>query len=216
VRVLTAKWDTATRVSPENSGPVTGEKSDDAKSDADSAAAVMAKPMFIYVTDGSSDGSSEKVILDANKVLVAMKAFKCVKMAPDAVNDDPLLSGKSKEDSYFMIVSRDYSKITVLDRSKKKTKPVYKAMVKHAKMDYGTNLDKNVKATLKLILEFDKINNGRKVLTAKKERLGADISKGEAKKIAAELKELDERQKAADTMKDKLLTFKVKSKKKSA
>ena len=177
---------------------------------------MLDKPMFIYVTDGGSEGPHDKidnVVLDDNKVLVGMKAFKCVKMSPSDVNDDPALSGRSKDDRYFLFVSRDLGKITVIDGSKMKAKNVYNAMKKHASKEYKTKFDKNVKATLKLLLEFDKINNATKVLKEKKARLGSDISKGESKKIEKELAELEERQKEADAKRDELFTFELKTKK---
>ncbi len=177
------------------------------------------KPMFIYVTDGSEDGAFdkiEKVILDDNKILVGMRAFKCIKMSPSDVQDDPLLSGRSKEDRYFLFVSRDYSKVKVIAGNKMKTKATYSMMKSFASKAYKTKFDKNVKATLKLILEYDKINNARKVLTEKKERGGSDLSKGEVKKIDKELAELEERQKEAEAKEKELLTFELKGAKKAA
>jgi len=206
------------RVSAEKSDVVTGEDAESSKK-TESEAQLLAKPLFIYVTDGSTEGAYdkiEKVVLDDNKVLIGMKAFKCVKMSPSDVNDDPLLSGRSRDDRYFLFVSRDQSKVSVVDGSKMKAKGVYNAMKKHASKDYSTKFDKNVKAMQKLLLEFDKINNSVKVLNEKKQRLGSDISKGESKKIEKELAELSERQKKADAMRDELSTYKLKGEKKSA
>lgn len=196
---------------------MTGE--DESAKAAKAESATLDKPHFIYVTDGGSEGSFdkiEKVVLDDNKVLVGMKAFKCVKMSPSDVNDDPLLSGRSKDDRYFLFVSRDMSKVAVIDDRKMKAKNVYNTMKKFASKEYKTKFDKNVKATLKLLLEFDKINNAKKVLTEKKQRLGSDISKSESKKIEKELAELEERQKEADAKRDELLTFELKGSNKSA
>ncbi len=217
MRVLTAKWGSATRVSPTDGATVTGEKSDD-KGEA-SEKPMAEKPIFIYVTDGSEDGAFdkiEKVILDDNKILVGMRAFKCVKMSPSDVQDDPLLSGHAKETRYFMFVSRDYGKVKVIEGNKMKTKAVYSMMKKFASKEYKTNFDKAVKATLKLLLDYDKINNAKKVLTEKKQREGADISKNEAKKIDKELAELEERQKEAEAKEKELLTFELKPVKKAA
>lgn len=217
MRVLTAKWGSATRVSPTDGATVTGEKSD--SKDEASEKPMAEKPMFIYVTDGSEDGAFdkiEKVILDDNKVLVGMRAFKCVKMSPSDVQDDPLLSGHAKESRFFLFVSRDYSKVKVIEGKKMKTKAVYTMMKKFASKEYKTNFDKSVRATLKLLLEYDKINNAKKVLTAKKQREGADISKGEAKKIDKELAELEERQKETEAKEKELLNFKLKPSKKAA
>ena len=164
MRVLTAKWTTANRVSP--SGVVTGE------SDGEDAEKPMAdKPMFIYVTDGSAgeDGFDkiEKVILDDNKILIGTHVFRCIKMTPEDVENDPLLSGKSDDERYFIFVSRDYEDVEVLDGSKLKKKKVYSTMKKFAKKAYKTNFEKNVKAVLKLTNEFDKINGAMRTLKQK-------------------------------------------------
>ena len=63
---------------------------------------------------------------------------------------------------------------------------------------------------LKLLLEYDKINNAKKVLEQKKAREGDKLSKGEAKKIEKELEALAERQKKAEEKEKKLLTFELK------
>ena len=202
------------RVSPEKSDVVTGEESG-SKKDAKSEAVLLDKPLFIYVTDGSTEGAHDKidkVVLDNNKVLVGMKIFKCVKMSPSDVNDDPLLSGHSKDDRYFLFVSRDQSKVTVIDGSKMKAKTVFGAMKKHASKDYKGKFEKNVKAVQKLCLEFDKINNATKVLSEKKARLGSDGKKAELKKIDKELADLEEAQKKADEKLKELLTFEPKAK----
>lgn len=203
------------RVSPEKSDVVTGEEAGSTK-DAASAAELLDKPLFIYVTDGSTEGAHDKidkVVLDDNKVLVGMKVFQSVKMSPSDVNDDPLLSGHSKDDRYFLFVSRDRSKVTVIDGSKMKAKNVFNAMKKHASKDFKGKFDKNVKAVQKLCLQFDKINNAKKVLSEKKARIGSDGKKAELKKIEKELAQLDEDQKEADEKLKELLTFELKVKK---
>jgi len=216
VRVLTANWGTATRISPNTGATVTGDKA----SEPESAEKELAeKPLFIYVTDGSQDGEFdkiEKVILDDNKILVGMKFFKCVKMSPSDVQDDPLLSGQAKENRYFLFVSRDYEKVTALEGAKLKTTTVYSTMKKFASKEYKTNFDKNVKSVIKLLLDYDKINNAKKVLTQKKEREGADIAKAEAKKIDDELADLEKQQKDAEAKEKELLTLELKGEKKAA
>jgi len=204
VRVLTAKWDTANRVSP--IGTITGE------SETAAEPARAEKPLFIYVTDGADTedfDKVEKVILDDNKVILGLKVFKTIKMTPEAVAGDPFIADAGKTIPRFILVSCDYSKIEVIEDNKMKTKKVYDAMKKFARREYKTNFDKNIKAMLKLLLEFDKINNAKKTLLAKKEREGDNISKAEAKKIAEELAELEERQKEADAEFVKLMTFEV-------
>lgn len=209
--MLAGSWQNANRISP-SSGVVTGTEDADA-----SAEKPMAdKPMFIYVRDAgetSEFDKVDKVILDDNKVLVGMWAFRCVKMTPDDVQDDPLLADEGKEVPRFIFVSRDYSKVTVLEGSKLKTKKVFDTMSKFAKRDWKVNLKKCYKDTMKVLNEFDKINGAMKTLKQKEARLGDEISKADAKKMAKEKEELEERQKAAEEARDKLLTFKLKDKK---
>ena len=209
--VLSKKFKDKNRVSPADSGAVvTGEE---AKKDGAEEEKILAdRPIFIYVSDPSeSEGFDkvEKVILDDNKVLISMWAFDCVKMTPEDVENDPLLSDEGKDVPRFIFVSRDYENVKVLEGSNLKTKKVATTMEKFASKAYKTNFKKQVKATLKLLLEFDKINNAKKTLNAKKERLGADGSKNKLDKIDKELAELEEAQKKADEKKTELLTFKL-------
>ena len=208
--MLAGSWQSANRISPE--GVVTGA---DESADGSAETPKAEKPMFIYVTDDGESGDFDKVnkvILDNNDILVAMWAFRCVKMSQSDVEDDPLLADEGKEVPRFIFVSRDYSKTMVLEGSKLKTKKVYDAMIKFASKEYKVNMKKTVKATKKLLLEFDKINGALKTLTAKETRLGDEISKSDAKKIAKEKDELEERQKEADAKRSELLTFKLKDK----
>ena len=172
------------------------------------------KPMFIYVREhGESDGTFDridKVVLDDNKVLVGMHAFKCVKMTPSDIQDDPLLADEGKDLPRFIFVSPDYKTIKVIEGSKIKAKTLFDQMSKFAKKAYGVNLKKVYKDTMKLCNEFDKVNTAMKTLKQKKAR--GELSKADEKKMAKEEAELEERQKAADEARDKLLTFKLKNK----
>ena len=169
------------------------------------------KPFFIYVTDGATEGPSDKidgVVLDDNKVLVGMHFFKCVKMTPEQVENDPLLSGHSKDVRYFLFVSHDYEKVAVIDGKKMKASQVVKTMKKFAKKAYKTNFDKTVKSVLKLLVEYDKVNNARKQLEAKK---GRDPSERELKEIEKELAELAEEQKGLEEQEKELLNLELRT-----
>ena len=131
-------------------------------------------------------------------------------MTPSDIQDDPLLADQGKELPRFIFVSRDYSKIKVLEGNKIKTKSLLDTMSKFASKEYKVNLKKCYKDTMKLLNEFDKINSAQKTLAEKRARLGSDISKGEEKKIAKEEAELEERKTAADEKRSQLLTFKLK------
>ena len=172
------------------------------------------KAMLIYVREPSEDTGAfdkiDKVILDDNKILVGMWAFRCVKMTPSDVQDDPLLADHGKELPRFILISPDYEDIKVIEGKKIKTKTLFDGMCKFAKKAYGVNLKKVAKDVMKVCNEFDKINTGLKTLKQKEARLGSDASKSDLKKIEKEKAELEEEQKAAEEKRDKLLTFKLK------
>ena len=207
---LNKAWGTADRISPTSERVVTGEET---KSAGESERAIADQPMLIYVTDGASGAFDkiEKVILMDNKVCLGMWAFRCIKMTPDAVKEDPLLADEMKEDQGFIFVSRDYKKVKALEGNQLSSKKVYAAMKSFAKAAYKTNFDKNIRGMLKVLVEWDKINNQRRVLQEKEKRKGADMSDSEKKKLAKEMKELEEEQKKADEKKAELLKFEPKA-----
>ena len=169
--------------------------------------------MLVYVTDGSSNEDFEKIeniVLQDFKVAAARNAFRCLKMTPDDVEADPVLAGHGKAPARLLVVDRDWKKIKVIEGKNLSSKKLYKAMTASAHRAYTTKLDQNVKGLLKLLNEFNKINNARKVLDEKEKRLGSDISKSEAKKIAKEREKLVKEQKEADELREKLYTFKLK------
>ena len=102
------------------------------------------------------------------------------------------------------------NEVEVIEGKDLSSKKLYKAMKASANRAYKTKLDKNVKGLLKLLNEFNKINNARKVVDDKIARLGDEISKSEEKKLAKELEELNEAQKEAEALRDKLYTFELK------
>ena len=213
--VLSKKWGTAERVSPANTDVTMGEAAEDAEA---KEKVLASSPFFIYVTDGCESkefDKVDKVILDNNEVLVGMWAFKCVKMTSEAVQNDPLLSGEGKKVPRFLFVTPDYEDVSVVEGGKLSSSNVVSAMAKVAKKAYKIDLKKQIKGTMKLLNEFNKINNAKKTLLAKKERLGADASASKLKKIDKELAELEDDQKKADEKKAELLTFKLKSKSKA-
>lgn len=59
---------------------------------------------------------------------------------------------------------------------------------------------------LKILNEFDKINNERRVLEEKKARAGGEVDK----KMERDIAELDEREKKANEEKAELLAFELK------
>ena len=210
--MLNKAWGSADRASPTASGVVTGENTSEA--DAPEALKPADQPMLIYVTNGEENEDFEKIeniVLQDFKVAAARNAFRCLKMTPEAVEKDPALAGNGKASSRLLVVDRDWGKVKVIEGKNLSSKKLYTAMKASANRAYKTKLDKNVKGLLKLLNEFNKINNARKNLDEKEKRLGDEITKAEAKKIAKEREELAEAQKKADELRDKLYTFELKT-----
>ena len=209
--MLNKAWKTADRASPASSDVVTGEETTEKEEPAKPKA--CDQPILIYVTDGVENEDYEKIeniVLQDFKVAAARNAFRCLKMTPDDVEKDPALAGNGKAASRLLVVDRDWKKIKVIEGKNLSSKKLYTAMKSAANRAYKTKLDKNVKGLLKLLNEFNKINNARKNLDQKEKRLGDEITKAETKKIAKEREELAEAQKEADELREKLYKFELK------
>jgi len=213
--VLNKAWGSMSRISPEKEAVVTGEA---ASEGAKAAPAAASQPFFIYVTDGGATSDAEKidqVILYDNDVCIGMWAFTCVKMTPEQVQADPLLANEGKSVPRLVFVSHDYQDVTVLEDNGLSSSKVFDAMKKYAKKAYKTNFEKNVKAMAKVLIEWDKINNARKVLDEKEKREGSDITPAKKKELAKEREELEKAQKEADAKKEELLRFELREAKAS-
>jgi hypothetical protein len=214
--VLNKSWGSMTRISPEKQAVVTGDTAE--AKEAPAAPAAASQPFFIYVTDGGATSDAEKidqVILYDNDVCIGMWAFTCVKMTPDQVQADPLLEKAGKSVPRLVFVSHDYQDVTVLEDNGLSSSKVFDAMKKYAKKAYKTNFEKNVKAMAKVLIEWDKINNARRVLDEKEKREGADMTPAKKKELAKEREELDKAQKEADEKKAELLRFELRETKAS-
>ena len=211
--VLNKTWGSVTEMpTATTAGVVTGE--DEAGEGAEaSEATIMAKPMMIYVPDGAAAGGFdkvEKVVLMDDKVCIGMWAFNCVKMTPDDAAKDELLADTGDDVPRFVFVSRDMKNVDTVGEKKMSAKNVFKTMKKHAKKAYTTKFEKNVKSTLKLLGELDKIANETKLLASKEAR-ETDPSAADKKKFQKLREELEERTKAAQEEREKLLTFEAKA-----
>ncbi len=208
--MLNKAWSTANRISPDTS-VVTGEGEEGAEAPEPK---IADQPMLIYVTDGAESDDFvkiENIVLQDFKVAAARNAFRCLKMTPEDVENDPALAGNGKASSRLLVVDRDWKKVKVIEGKSLSSKKLYTAMKASANRAYKTKLDKNVKSMLKLLNEFNKINNAKKNLDQKEQRLGDEITKAETKKIAKEREELAEEQKKADELRETLYKFELKA-----
>jgi hypothetical protein len=211
--VLTIRWDNAARVAPDEAAVVTPKEGEDAKP-ADEAPVVKRadKPMMIYIADPAvTDGFNkvEQVVLTDDKVAVGTRAFRCIKMTPEQAGQDRLLKEAGKELPRVVFVTADYAKVEVVEGGKLSVGGLWSEMQAQYKKHYKGDLEKNVKSLIKVLGEFDKIANERKMLDEEKARTEkpSDKDQAEWKKAADELKE---REQKANEQRDTLLKFEPK------
>ena len=220
---LTIAWETLDKMpQPPKSAPAPVITSETVSAPADPAAAAAAdtvytsdKPYFIYVTDGATAtgfDAVEKVILDDDRVKLGTHAFHAVKMTPDAAKADPLLADKGgKEIPRIIYVTADLKTVKPLEAGSLKLGEVWSAMKATANKFYKQDLDVVVKDLKSVLIEFDKINNARKVLDEKDKRLGAKATAADTKALAADRADLDVREKKATERKTALWELKAKA-----
>ena len=154
------------------------------------------KPLLVFVCDEGGGCETfdkiESIVLKDEKVALGMKAFRTVKMAPELLEDEPMMADTGKTLPRMVFLDPVKNKRTVLEAKKVKASSLYKAMKKVAASFYKENLDKVVKTHLKILTEQDKISNESRTLTDKKQRLAEKKDKAKLKKIEAELAELKE------------------------
>jgi hypothetical protein len=131
-------------------------------------------------------------------------------MTPEAAAADALLAGKGKEVPRFLFVAADYSDVTVVEAGKLSVSGLWKSMVAEANKFYKGDLDKNVRQMLKVLGEFDKINNERNLLEEKSKREDKP-SASDIAKIKKEREDLNEREKKANAERDALLKLERKA-----
>jgi hypothetical protein len=168
--------------------------------------------MLVYVVAprDSESGFDEidSVILSDDKIAVGAKAFRCVKMTPEDAEKDPIVSDNGKEVPRFVLITPDYDYVKVVEGSHLGVSGMYSAMKTVAGKSYKTNFDRNVRALVKLLNEFDKIANERKLLEDKAGR-NDKPSPADERKLAREREELDKREKEANEQRDSLLKFEL-------
>ena len=201
--VLNINWGALEKVAPATAA-LTGEQAD-----AEQTLPRLDKALMVYIVapgDATAEQKIDKVALDPDNVRIGSQFFRCVKVTPENAAKDRLLSENGKEEPRFVFVTPDYEVAAVVE-GKISGKKLYAAMTKAAKKSYDGKFDKNVSALRKLLNEFDKIENEREVLTQKE---GRGVNDAEARKIAKERAELDERHEKATKQKQELLEIGLK------
>lgn len=202
--VLNKNWGSAKQVSPTEAAVVTGVSSEEADEVVEPKLA--AKPILVYVPaeDSGEFDKAEKVVLMSDDVCIGMWAFDTIKMLDADAKADPLLA-KGTETPRFYVIHRDYSKVKLIESKDMSAKKLFGAMEAAADAAYKQKLGKTTKSVLKILLEYDKIANERRVLEEKRTREGAAD-----KKMESDLAEIDAREKAAKEEHENLLKFDLK------
>lgn len=150
--------------------------------------ASLTKPVIVFVADASAPAESydklDEVVFKNEKVGLAMKAFRAVRMSPEQADEDLLLGGHGKTVPRLLVVDPVKERIQVLEDKKIKVSTLYKAMKSAAGRYWKEKLDSVVKDHIKLLNERDKLVNEEKVLREKEGRLAEDDSPKALKDLA--------------------------------
>jgi septal ring factor EnvC (AmiA/AmiB activator) len=170
---------------------VTGEQPDEGAAPAKKGGALrLDRPVCVYVCDNLADDEEKKletITFKAEKVGLAMKAFRTVRMDSTQVALDPLLADQGKESPRLLLVNPLDGKVTVLEKSKLSASAVFNALEATSDKFYVQRLEKTVKAHLELLTEQDQLANKEKQLVEAQARAG-EKDDAKAKKELAELK----------------------------
>jgi hypothetical protein len=196
----------------ELTGEDVGTKREEAKA---TTPQVADKPFLVLVVEdggGEETDKIEGVILKDERIALGAKAFRAVRMSPEDASNDPILSKNGKHTPRFVLVSADYKSVTVLEDNRLSISAIWDGMKSHAGKFYAASLETTVKEMRSLMLDYDKIDGERTILTAKMEKLkekkGSDA---EIKEVEAKLAKVEERQQKAEEKEKTLWDLKVKS-----
>lgn len=222
--VLNINWSSSAPVAPVNDKVVTPKEGEEAakkdsasKEDGKETAAPVKladKPFLIYIADAAATENFdkvEKVVLTDDKVLVGSKAFTCIRLSPEQAAQNKLVADAGKEVPRIVFVTVDYKDTTVIEGGKLTVGALWDTMQKQYKKAYDGDLEKNVKAMMKVLGEFDKVSGARKVQEEKEAREPKPTAADKAEWSKTK-EELDERQKKAEKERDELLKFVRKTK----
>jgi hypothetical protein len=151
-------------------------------------AAPLAKPVLVWVCEWSAEPDKcEEVVFKTDKVALAAKAFRSVRVTPENAELDPLLKGQGKEVPRVLVIDTQ-RKVTLLEKDKLKASTVFDAMKKVVRDTWKESLEDKVKAQLKLLTETDKLAGEEKTLAEKEARVSEDKDGAAAKKALDDIK----------------------------
>mgnify|MGYP001816600270 CR=1 FL=1 len=157
----------------------------------------MQKPVLVFVSHpgGGGDGFEKlQTVTFANEKLgLACKAFRTVRITPENADKDAVLGGKGKAVPRLLVVDPINEKVKVLEKGKLKASTIYSTMKSVSGKFWKEGLEKKVKSCLKLLTEQDQIVNEMKLLRDKESLLAqedGDKAERELKKLTKEIEEV--------------------------
>jgi len=170
---------------------------DDAKSaETDSPFAGFERPVIVFVDGpGSADEVIDKIetiVFKNEKIGLAMKAFRTVKIDPANAADDAYVSEHGKTVPRLLLIDPVKEKVKVLEAKRIKVSALYSAMKKVAAGFYKEKLDKVVKQHLRLLNERDKLASEMKRLQDRETRLADEDGPAAKRKLQKVVKERED------------------------
>jgi len=176
---------------------VTSNTKVDEDAEAPSPFASLDRPAIVFVADtGVSMADFEKIqtsVFAQEKIGLAVKAFRMLRMSPEDAEKDPILAEEGKGIPRLIVVNPAKEKVRVFEEKRIKASSLYKEMKRVAGNCYEEKLDKVVKKHFKLLGERDKAGNALKGLQEKETRLAEKGEKAKRKleELREEMKELE-------------------------
>ncbi len=164
----------------------------------------LKKPVLVYVSHpgGGGDGFEklEQVTFANEKLGLAVKAFRTVRISPDNAEKDLVLAGKGKAVPRLLVVDPSSEKVKVLEKGKLKASTIYSTLKSVSGKCWKESLEKTVKSHLKLLTEQDQVVNEMKVLRDKESRLAQEDGAKAKRELEKLQKEIEEVQKELEKL----------------
>lgn len=173
---------------------------EDADEDAEAERIDDTRPWAVLICDEDDSCATavdelETFVLSDEKVALAFRAFRTVKMTSESADKEPLLEKSGRAVPRLVLLDIAREKKSVMENKQLKAKKVYAALRKTSDRFYSEKLDKIVKAHIKILAEQDKLARAEVELIDKKEN-AEDTQSSKYKKLSKELDELRETQEA--------------------
>ncbi|MHC4952639.1 MAG: hypothetical protein ACYTGZ_02020 [Planctomycetota bacterium] len=176
--------------------------------------------MLVYITSDDATNALTRKLEDVSfadeRVGIGSKFFKCIKVTAGNAMQDRLLTNHGKSTPRIVLIKRDYTVTSVLERKNLGSGKLVKAMAKLARAEYKNSFDSMVSSYAKLLNELDRLEGKKAQIADNERRLREKPNKSKAKKIEREKAKFEKSMDKWKKAEEKLLTFKSKPLKKPA